>query len=65
MDKPTLLFIQSVKEEQATRASASMMFPKADSFEHGVQVGMWQGLQLALSILDGIHNAENESEIIS
>lgn len=65
MDKTTLLFIQSVKSVQESRASASMMLPKADPFEHGVQVGVWQGLQLALSILDEIHNAENESEITS
>ena len=39
------------------------MRPKADPFEHGVQAGKYQGVQLALDIIENILRDENEKEL--
>lgn len=47
-------FIGEAKKNLAEMAEGAMQFPKADPFEHGVQCGRHQGVQLALDILDNI-----------
>jgi hypothetical protein len=39
-----------------------MEFPKADPFEHGVQVGIYSGLLDALSIIDAVLSKDEEAE---
>jgi len=47
-------FIGHIKDQQLSVAEASMMRPKSDPFEHGVQAGRYQGLQLALETLESL-----------
>ena len=55
-------FIGEVKRNLAEMAEGAMQFPKADPFEHGVQCGRHQGVQLALDILDNILRDNLEKE---
>lgn len=60
---PTLgKFIGEVKKTLAETAEDSMMFPKGDSFEHGVQVGKYQGLRNALEILESVMRDQQEQD---
>ena len=47
-------FIGEVKQTLSQHAEDSMEFPKAEPFEHGLQVGKYQGIQYALNILEVI-----------
>lgn len=47
-------FIGEVKKTLAETAEDSMMYPKGEAFEHGVQVGVYRGMVNALAILDGL-----------
>ena len=55
--------ISDLKFAQEEIATAGMMRPKADPFEHGVQAGKYQGVQLALDIIENILRDENEKEL--
>lgn len=54
--------ISGLKFAQEEIATAGMMRPKADPFEHGVQAGKYQGVQLALDIIENLLRDENEKE---
>lgn len=54
--------ISELKRAQEEIATAGMMRPKADPFEHGVQAGKYQGVQLALDIIENLLRDENEKE---
>ncbi len=43
-----------IKEQMTETALASVRFPKAEPFEHGVQVGIYSGLEQALNRIDEI-----------
>ena len=55
--------ISGLKFAQEEIATAGMMFPKSDPFEHGVQAGKYQGVQLALDIIENLLRDENEKEL--
>lgn len=55
-------FIGEVKKTLAETAEDSMMFPKGDQFEHGRQVGTYQGLRLSLDVLESILRDISEEE---
>ena len=57
-------FIGEVKKELTTISTDAMKFPKSDPFNHGTQVGNYQGLSLALDILEKLlrDNYDKESE---
>lgn len=55
-------FIGEVKKTLAETAEDSMLYPKGDSFEHGVQVGKYQGLKFSLDILESILRDINDEE---
>jgi len=55
-------YIGVIKDQQQGVAEASMMRPKSDPFEHGVQAGRYQGLQLALETLDSLLRDTIEEE---
>lgn len=46
--------IAELRETQQEYANGAMQFPKPDPFEHGVQVGVWRGVQLALDTIDAV-----------
>jgi len=52
MDKVTLEIISALKEACDEQAHTNMQFPKSKKFEHGIQVGNYQGLQRALQIIE-------------
>jgi hypothetical protein len=54
MDKVSHTFIVKVKQELDVLAHDGMLLSQKDTFEHGVSVGTYQGLNLALQILDAI-----------
>ena len=47
-------FIAAIKDQQRDVAESAMLRPKSDPFEHGVQTGRYQGLQLALETLESL-----------
>ena len=55
-------FIGNVKRALAEHAEDSMKFPKADAFEHGRQIGVYAGLELALQHLNDIINDLNKEQ---
>ena len=54
--------ISELKRAQEEIATAGMMFPKSDPFEHGVQAGKYQGVQLALDIIENLLRDDLEKE---
>lgn len=61
-DKLISRFIGEAKQALAQIAADSMQFPKADPFGHGEQVGRWQGLNLALELLEDVLREDTEKE---
>lgn len=63
-DKLVGRFVSELKLKQEELAHAAMQFPKSDAFEHGVQVGVYRGLDFALDLLNGIlsDNLKEESQ---
>lgn len=53
-DKLVGRFISELKLKQEQQAHTAMQFPKSDVFEHGVQVGVYRGLDFALDLLNDI-----------
>lgn len=54
--------IVSLREAQDKQAHDSLRFPKSDPFEHGRQVGTYQGISQALDILEGVVEADALAE---
>lgn len=54
MSDVTHKFIVRLKEEQTVQAQGGMLYPKSEPFEHGVQVGIYQGMEKALELLRAI-----------
>lgn len=61
-DQVVVKFIGAAKLELQHLSETAMLFPKPDPFEHGVQVGKYQGVQSALDLLDNILRDSNEKE---
>lgn len=62
MDAVTLAFLAKIEALKAERAQGAMEFPKSKKFEHGVQVGFWQGLDAALNLMKDVLDADQEAE---
>lgn len=56
-------FISEVKHAQMELAEDAMQFPKQDLFGHGAQCGAYQGLKIALDILESIIQADHEADL--
>jgi hypothetical protein len=54
--------LRNIKGKLDEQAHGSMEFPKAEPFEHGVQVGIYSGLLDALSIIDAVLSKDEEAE---
>ena len=53
MSDVLLKWLHKIKQESIPMvAEEAMMFPKADPFGHGVQVGKYQGLLEAVNVLE-------------
>ena len=61
-DKIIERYVGEVKRALADNAEGSMMFPKAEPFDHGVQVGKYQGLNFALELLQGVLRDDDDKE---
>ena len=61
-DRDIVRFIGEVKKAKEEQAHSAMAFPKAEPFDHGVQVGVYQGLGQALEIKDAILRDIEEKE---
>jgi hypothetical protein len=62
MDKTILSVITALRSEKQRILDSLGDMPKADQFEHGVQVGTYRGLKSALEVIDGVledREAEN------
>ena len=62
MDRTTHRIIGKLLEEMVNRAETAMRYPKSEPFEHGTQVGVWQGLDLAQQIIESVLNDREEEE---
>ena len=62
MSNPLQVFLVKMKEEQTDLARAGMLHPKAEPFDHGIQAGIYQGLEIALEILGAILRDDEEQE---
>ena len=62
MDPIVGRFITDVKKTLEEHAEDSMVFPKSEPFDHGRQVGVYQGLRLALDHLENILRDNTEKE---
>lgn len=49
-------------EALVSQAESSMLFPKSDPFEHGVQVGVYRGILNAVAALDAIDKDAEEED---
>lgn len=54
MDKTTASIIGAIKKEQQALLESMVDFPKKDVFDHGVQVGQYQGLARALTLVENV-----------
>ena len=61
-DKVLNAILDGIKFEIEKQAHDSMQFPKAESFERGIQVGVYQGLRAALTAVENVLGAEEEAE---
>lgn len=56
-------FIGEIKTRMVDHAQSTMEFPKSEPYDHGVQVGVYRGLQAALDVLDAIlRDVENKEK---
>lgn len=55
-------FIQEARAASTEIAIGAVTFPKGDLFQYGVEVGKFQGLNLALEILDTILRGDVDKE---
>lgn len=62
MSGPLERFLHEAKKALGQNAEDSMMFPKADPFEHGVQVGKYQGMRMAMDLVEDIIRDNLEKE---
>lgn len=49
-----------LNDERDEQAHGAMNYPKSDPFEHGVQVGLYRGLQKAQELLQQMLEEEKE-----
>jgi hypothetical protein len=61
MDRTVASIITSLKAEQQELLEAMGDFPKSEAFEHGTQVGNYQGIRKALEIVESVLNDEEAS----
>lgn len=54
MPNPLQLFLIDLNDDLQKQAAEAMMFPKKDQFDHGVQVGQWQGIKRAIQLAESI-----------
>ena len=62
MTKTELRIIAALREGRQKWADAAMEFPKPESFDHGVQVGVHRGLGMALEAIEAILDDEELDE---
>lgn len=54
--------IHRIKEEQAKFARASVEFPPKDPLGQGVLAGKWQGLELAIQLVNEVLSEAEEKD---
>jgi hypothetical protein len=63
MDKLLHALRVQLLAKQDELAESAMLMPRAEPFEHGVQVGTYQGIQLALEALESLVEEEHAKEV--
>ncbi len=58
MDRTISRIITALKDEQQKLLESLGDFPKKDCFDHGTQVGQYQGIRKALEIVESVLNDE-------
>jgi hypothetical protein len=61
-DKVLSAILNVLKQNIEDQAHNSMMYPKLDNFERGVQCGVYKGLQQALMLIDNVLTQDDEIE---
>lgn len=62
MTNSELRLLTALRESRTKWAEAAMDYPKAETFEHGVQVGVYRGLGMAADALEAIIREEEQKE---
>jgi len=62
VDRITSAFLLRVEKEKADRSEDAMRYPREGAFEHGVQVGTWQGLDLAVQLMKVVLEEDDQRE---
>jgi hypothetical protein len=62
MDRTVSAIIASLSVEIQRHLQGLGDYPQAEPFEHGVQVGTYRGLQLALDVVTKVLNDEAEAD---
>jgi hypothetical protein len=60
MDRTVSAIIEALQFRLREELQGLGDFPKSDPFHHGVQVGIYQGLQMALNVIDRVLSDEIE-----
>lgn len=61
-DKVLSAILNALKQDIEDQAHNSMMYPKLENFERGIQCGVYKGLQQALTLVDNILAQDDEVE---
>lgn len=62
MEKEVQRIIAKLKADAEVHLNALGDFPKADSFEHGIAVGVYRGLRRAIQHVEEVLSSEDEEE---
>ncbi len=62
MDRTVSAIIGAIQMRVRENLDGLGNFPKAEPFEHGVQVGTYRGLQEALSVIEKVLMDEEQAE---
>ena len=62
MDKTVSQIIAALKADVSIQVQSLGDYPKAEQFEHGVQVGLYRGLQKALDTIANVLEKDEEIE---
>ena len=61
-DKVLSAILDALKQAIEDQAHNSMMYPKFDNFERGIQCGVYKGLQQTLTMIENVLTQDDEVE---
>jgi len=62
MTDPTVEALAKLRAAQQEHAMGAMQYPRKKRFDHGVEVGVFQGLQQAIEIVEAALKDDDEQQ---